>query len=160
LIAPFTLRDLACFRIERVAPEQRDEAAALAALAWDVPPLRTLPGAWRLQNDVLVALERSRGAIIGVTTATRLAPTVARAEETVVARPWRGRGIGVALLDALSTLLRRDGVRTLQGHAPLARSTSLRFLLRYGFRIEQVVRAEGLGGFAEGTRVALTCLDL
>lgn len=152
-------------RIEVVrAPQDRlDEAAQLAATAWDVfPAPAALVDAWiRADELVLIAIDPADGGrLVGVASAVLLGDGRAASEETVVAPGAHGAGVGAALLDALTAALRAAGIRSLHGESSERRLRELPFFLRYGFRIEGVRRARGEPWFHEGDLVIRTRLDL
>lgn len=91
---------------------------------------------------------------MGVSVAT-IKGSVAFLEETIVAVPFQGRGLGRALLDAILNHLMLRGVRIVMAQCPQSRGVGLTFLERYGFEVVYVETANDIEGFRDG-QVVLT----
>ena len=144
-------------RIVELPPERRVEAAALAALAWDVRPG---PGVMeerlsRSDARVIAAID-DRDRIVGVATARRLSGDRAVSDETAVHPRWRGCGIAEAMFRELTRILRADGVRVLEGETSSERVRELRFFQRFGFRVTGATFAFGVEGYTDGTALFRT----
>lgn len=148
-------------RVVELPPERKHEAAPLAALAWDVPPAEGVLEARLSRPEVrVVAAIDGEGAIVGVTTARRLAGDRAVSDETVVDERFRGRRIAEAMLLEMARLLREDGVRVLEGETSSERVGELRFFRRLGFRVTGATFAFGVEGYTDGEALFRTEMPL
>ena len=103
---------------------------------------------WRAERDVFVA--RLGREVVGMLKANYVGG-VATAEELIVRREHRGRGIGTALLDRYETEARRRGCHKCVLRTPL-HSPAERFYRGRGYRREYVLSHHHFGHDFAGMR--------
>jgi ribosomal protein S18 acetylase RimI-like enzyme len=77
--------------------------------------------------------ERKSGALVGMVLCSRVSPKVAHVTQLCVAKAYRGRGLGWALLDRSAEALLRAGFEAISLTVTEANEPAVRLYERFGF---------------------------
>ena len=112
-----------------------------------------------LREIVRVRGAHLEGELAGISMLDRLTPEVGYVYYLAVGEPFRGRGVGGALLDDAIGLFRNEGARILYGAAEEENAPSLALFRSRGFREigrdERGFREGGLGAWGLRSRMML-----